>query len=147
MAIAQILTTAEVREFLGDYQPNNYLLNSVEFTDTRITLCMELAVSAFNAVTPLSKVSLSNFPSKGLLLDGTMWKLMAGMAQQLSRNTMEYSDGGITVPIEERFNLYNQQAAQYQEQFLADSKTLKIQMNLDNGWGFVQSDEAFFPIW
>jgi hypothetical protein len=147
MAIAQILTTAEVREYVGDYQPNNYLLNSVEFTDARITLAMELAVSEFNAITPLSKVSLANFPSKGLLLDGTMWKLLSGMAQQLARNTMEYSDGGLSIPIEERSALYLQQAGQYQEQFLTNSKNLKIQMNLDSGWGFVQSDEAFFPVW
>lgn len=147
MAISQILTTDEVREFIGDYQPNNYLLNSVEFTDARITLCMELAVSEFNSVTPRSNVSLGSFPSKALLLDGTMWKLLEGMAQQLSRNTMQYSDGGLQIPIEERYELYNQQAQQYQSQFINGSKTLKTQMNLDSGWGYVMSDEAWFPIW
>jgi hypothetical protein len=149
MSLPQILSVDEVREFLGDYSANNYLLNGVEFSDTRITLCMQLALGEYNSVTPLSNVNLQTISpnSKGILLDGTLWKLLEGMAQQLARNTMEYSDGGLNIPIEERSQLYMAQAQGYKDQFLAAAKTQKIQMNLDSGWGHVSSDSAYFPVW
>lgn len=147
MSLPQILTPQEVREFTSDYAVNNYLIDGEEMTDTFISLCMTLAADSFNSITPLSSFGVQNFPSKAVLLYGTCWHAYNGKAVLLARNTMEYNDGGIQVPIEERAQLYQSLAASFQQQFMEMSKPLKIQLNMEDGWGHVSSDLAIMPIW
>jgi len=64
-----------------------------------------------------------------------------------ARNQMSYSDGGVSLPIEERFQLYQSLAAQYGQQFSDLSKQWKIQYNMEAGWGGVGSDFQTFPMW
>lgn len=147
MAIAQVLTIEEVREYTSDFTPNNFLIDGEEFTDTFITLSMELAVAEYNAIPPLSQTSLSMFPSKAVLMSGTIWKMMAGKALLLARNTMSYSDGGLQVPIEERAELYSSLAQQWQAQFKDSAAQLKKSLNMEAGYGSVRSDYSNFPLW
>lgn len=142
-----ILTPDEVHEFLHDKIENNYLLDGEEFSKTNIALAIELAVSQYNMIPPLGATDVSNFPSKALLMMGTCWMLFAGAAALLARNTMAYSDGGLTIPVEERAPLYLSLAAMYQESFQSSAKSLKIHLNMEDGWGEVRSDEASFPVW
>ncbi len=65
----------------------------------------------------------------------------------LARNTMSYSDGGLTVAIEERMELYLTLARQYSDQFKESAAKLKVHMNMEDGWGEVRSDFATFPLW
>ena len=145
--MASILSLEEVREYVSDYAPNNYLIEGEEFTDTFISLCISLAIDNFNAMTPLSKLSESTFPSKSVLLYGTCWQMFQGKAALLARNTMQYSDGGVTVPIEERSELYAGIAGQFRAQFEEAALKMKIQMNIENGWGFTIGDESTFIPW
>lgn len=147
MSLPQILTPQEVREFTSDYAPNNYLIDGEEMTDTFISLCMTLAADSFNAITPKSNFGVQNFPSKALMLYGTLWHAYNGKSLLLARNTMEYSDGGLQIPIEERAQLYQGLASGFQQQFLDQSKNLKIQLNMEDGWGSVHSDLSIMPIW
>lgn len=147
MSINQKLTTQEVREFTSDYAANNYLIEGEEMTDTYIALCMTLAVEAYNSITPVGNVGLQNFPSKAILLWGTLWMCYDGKALLLARNTMEYSDGGLSIPIEERAALYQSLAANFQSRFMEVAKNQKIQQNMESGWGEVRSDLAIMPIW
>lgn len=142
-----VLAPEEVHEFLHDRMENNHLLDGEEFSNTNIALAIELAISEYNLLPPLGGTDINNFPSKALLMSGTCWKLFAGAAALLARNTMAYSDGGLTIPIEERSPLYLSLAAMYQESFLSSAKSLKIHLNMEAGWGEVRSDEAAFPIW
>jgi hypothetical protein len=145
--MANVLSVLQIREYASDYAPNNYLLDGEEFSDTFITLCMELAVDSYNEIPPLSKVDLTNFPSKSLLLQGTLWKMFDGKAMLLARNTMAYSDGGLQIPIEERAELYRGIAQGFQQQFTESASKLKVHLNMESGWGSVSSDEAMFPLW
>lgn len=147
MAVVELLSVLEVREFVSDYAPNNYLIDGEEFTDTYINLCRSLAVDEWNSIPPFSKNDLTNFPSKSILLYGTLWKMFEGKATLLARNTMSYSDGGLQIPIEERSELYRGLAQQFQGSFVAASTKLKIQLNMESGWGEVRSDEATLPWW
>jgi hypothetical protein len=65
----------------------------------------------------------------------------------LARNTMQYSDGGIQIPVEERFALYQSLTAMYQNDFQNGTRVLKTSINLENGWGEVRSDYASMPVW
>lgn len=147
MSDFQVLTSAEVREFVSDYAPNNYLLEGEEFTPTYIELCMDLAIDIYNNEPPKSMTNRSTFPSKSLLLKGTLWQMYNGKALLLARNTMSYSDGGIQIPIEERSQLYSSLAAGYQAEWTAGVRTLKTHLNMQQGWGFVSSDQSRFPLW
>jgi hypothetical protein len=146
-SIPQVLTPQEVREYTSDYKVNNYLIDGEEMTDTYISLCMTFAVDSFNSIPPIGNMGLQNFPSKAILLWGTLWHAYLGKALLLARNTMEYSDGGLQIPIEERAQLYQGLAAGFQTQFEESAKSLKIQLNMESGWGEVRSDLAVMPIW
>lgn len=142
-----VLTPEEVREFLHDKVENNHLLDEEEFSKTNIALAIELAISEYNYIPPIGGTDVNNFPSKALLMSGTCWKLFAGAAALLARNTMAYSDGGLTIPVEERAPLYMSLASMFQESFLSTAQKLKIHLNMEDGWGEVRSDEAAFPVW
>lgn len=143
-----ILTIEEVREFLQDRPENNLLLdNKEEFPSSMISLAIELAVSAYNALPPMSTVTSTTFPNKAILLTGTLYKLYAGQAALLARNTMNYSDGGLQIPIEERFSLYQSLAAMYQADFENSARSLKMHLNVEEGWGYVFSEYSNFPTW
>jgi hypothetical protein len=145
--VPQLLTPQEIREFTSDYAVNNYLIEGEEMSDTFLSLCMTFAADSFNAMTPRTAFGPQNFPSKALLLYGTLWHAYNGKAVLLARNTMEYSDGGLQIPIEERAQLYQSISSGFQSQFLEQSKALKIQLNMESGWGEVRSDLAIMPIW
>jgi hypothetical protein len=142
------LSPEEVREYLRDKTQNNHLLEGEEFNNTIINLAMDLAINEFNLMAPASAYTNETFPNKAILMSGTLYKLFLGQSALLARNTMQYSDGGITIPIEERFQLYTQLAAMCGEDFHTSSRMVKIQINMnDLGWGQVQTDYANFPIW
>jgi hypothetical protein len=143
----QVLTPQEVREYTSDYAVNNYLIEGEEMTDTFIELCMTFAADSFNVIPPKGNIGVQNFPSKVLLLYGTLWHAYDGKALLLARNTMQYSDGGLQIPIEERAELYRSLAANFQQQFMESATKLKIQLNMESGWGHVSSDLAIMPIW
>ena len=144
-----VITPDEVIEYLQDRVENNYLLSGPEFSPTQVALAIDLALSEWNVIPPLGLDSVDTFPSAGksILMSGVCWKLFEGAVALLARNTMEYSDGGLTVPVEERAPLYMQLAAMFQASFQSSASKLKIHLNLESGWGEVKSDESSFPIW
>ena len=143
----QVLTAEEVSTFLRDRVENNHLLDTVEFPPTIINLAIELAISEFNSIPPMSQHNLLDFPSKSILLSGTLYKMFSGQCALMARNHMEYSDGGLTIPVEERFQLYTALAGMYQSDFQNSARAIKTQMNLDSGWGGVSSAYGYLPIW
>lgn len=144
-----LVTPDEVREFIADYTDNNHLLDGVEFSDTRISLATELAITEYNLIPPLGSSTLNSFirQGKSLLITGTCWKLFEGQCALLARNHMNYSDGGVSLPIEERLPLYQSLAEMFREQFLSSASRVKQYLNMESGWGEVRSDEAGFPLW
>lgn len=147
MAANPVLTVLEVREFVSDYAPNNFLIEGAEFSDTFINLCIEMAISEFNTLTPTTAFTELTFPSKAVLLNGALWKMYDGKASLLARNTMNYSDGGLQIPIEERAELYKSLATDFYQKFQTGASRLKIQMNMDDCWGSVSSDAYLTPLW
>lgn len=143
-----VLTPEEVRTYLQDRPDVNYLLDGLEFSDPQVILAMELAVDDYNSIPPDSmRATLETFPSKTVLLFGTCYQLMLGQAQHLARNTMQYSDGGTQIPIEERSPLYSQMAGSFQSLFMDKAQRLKVSRNIESGFGEVSSDFGWMPVW
>ena len=142
-----ILTADEVRDYIRDSVLNNQLLDTEEFPLPFLAAAIHLAVSEYNMIPPVSVVDVFSFPNKALLLSGTLAKAFTGQAALLARNTMNYSDGGLQIPIEERFQLYMSLAELYAESFKTSAKQLKIYLNIESGWGSVSSEYAYMPTW
>lgn len=147
MANSQILTVLEVREYISDFAPNNYLIAGEEMTDTFISLCMTLAVEEFNSIAPLTQYNEATMPSKAVMLNGTLWKMYDGKSTLLARNTMAYSDGGLQIPLEERYEIYSNLAKGFAQQFKDSAIRLKTNLNMEDGWDSISSDYSHFPLW
>jgi hypothetical protein len=128
----------------------------VQFTDDRINNAIELVVSDIDLTAPVTNYStLIRLPpqAKSLVVIGTLKHLFYGEAAMAARNQFSYSDGGLTVPLEERFQYWITLAQQYDASFSNLLKQWKIAANMDgslNGnssWGSVSSDFANFPTW
>lgn len=146
--MASPLTVLQVREFLQDYDYQNLLLDKQEFSDAYIELCMEMAVDEFNLIPPIAiSTMLFRFPSRGLLLYGTCWMIFQGRTALAARNNLTYSDGGLQIPVEEKYELYGQLAANFREFFQDGVQRYKASANMEAGWGSVRSDESTFPLW
>ena len=141
------ITPDFVRTFIRDNTEYNKLIEDIQFSDERISLCRQLAISKFNVMTPLSNYNQANFPNQYLLLYGTLACLFAGECAAVARNELNYQDGGLQVPLEERFQYYSALAASYEGTFQTMSQQYKIQINLEEGYGQVASDYAFLPAW
>jgi hypothetical protein len=142
-----VLTPQEVREFISDKADKNYLLDGEEVSNTMINLCMDLAVSEFNTTAPTSSYDVTGFPYKALLLSGTLWKIYSGLSALVARNNFSYSDGGVQVPLEERYQMYSLLASTYLADFNSSMSKIKIGQNMNDGWGGVSSDYSRMPIW
>lgn len=141
------LTIPQIRAYLGDDPENNHLLDGVEFPDSAVELAMMLAADSYNIIPPIGGTTVETL-GPTLLLFGTIWHLYNGRAVAISaRNQMSYSDGGLTIPIEERYQFYIQMAQTYQQQFQSMAKENKVARNMESGWGQVITDYASFPIW
>ena len=140
------LTNQQIRDYLADSPENNHLIDGEEFTDARIDLAMTLALSSYNTMPPTGGLEMETFPAD-LLLYGTLWHLYNGQIALAARNQMSYSDGGLTIPIEERFQFYVQMAQTYEQQFKSAAKESKISRNMEQGWENVRTDYATFPVW
>jgi hypothetical protein len=143
--VASILSVDEVREYVSDFPSENLLLDRQEFSDTFITLCIDMAAEEYNQLSPMSAYNSTTFPSKSLLLTGTLWKMYAGKAALLARNHMSYSDGGLQIPVEERMQLYQSLAQDFGNQFSSGASRLKVSENVAGGWGEVYSDNSVLP--
>lgn len=142
------LTTQQIRDYLGDSVENNHLLDGEEFPDSAIELAMMLSVDSYNTIPPVLLTATRESISETLFLYGTLWHLYNGRAVAISaRNQMSYSDGGLTIPIEERYQFYIQMAQMYEQQFKQMAREDKISRNMENAWGQIPSDYASFPIW
>lgn len=143
-----ILTAGEVKVYVQDKPEVNYLLPGEEFLPQQIELSITLAIDEFNmAIQPVSSFNVYNFPSKAILMYGVLAKLYAGQAAMYARNQMDYSDGGVSLPIEERAPLYQQIAATFQQQFETMGKAWKVNANIQDGFGGSYSDYSWMPIW
>lgn len=139
------ITPDYVRLFIRDNIEYNKLLDELQFDDERISQAIDLAIDKFNLMTPFSNYIESTFPNRSLLLLGTLEQLFLGEAAAAARNELTYSDGGLTVPLEERFQYYTALAQTYGQQFQQMGQQLKIQLNMEEGYSMVQSDFAWLP--
>lgn len=135
-----ILSKDQVRMFLRDRADKNILLDAVQFSDNEMNLAMEMAVDAFNAVTPQSSLTPSNFPNKYVLLLGTSRFLLQSESFLQARNQATYQDGDIApIGIDDKALLYSQLAQGLKAEWDELVRGIKTQNNMEGAYNALGS--------
>lgn len=141
-ATPAIITRDQVRMFMRDYAPNNILLDAPEFSDKDLNLAIEMAVSAFNTVTPQTNFTPQSFPLQltYLLLIGTARFLLRSESFLQVRNQATVQDGDIApIGISDKAALYSQLAATLKEEWDELTRGVKTQNNMESAYNSLSS--------
>lgn len=137
-----VVTKDQVRMFMRDRADKNILLDTVQFTDDELNLAMDMAVSAFNTVTPQSNLTPQSFPPhlKYLLLVGTVRFLLMSESFLQARNQATVQDGDIApIGIDDKAQLYAQLAASLKAESDELTRGVKTQNNLESAYNSLGS--------
>ncbi len=133
-----LVTVDEVRRFMRDYPDKNLLLDTVDFTQEEVNQGIEMIVSSYNTITPVSNITPAGWPAGGryLLLLGVAWYLIQSNTMLQLRNQLTYQDGDIA-PIGEfdKFPLYMQLWQTMQAQWQQAATAMKTQLNYEAAYG------------
>lgn len=133
-----VLTEDEVRRFMRDYPDKNQLLDTVQFSQEEVNQGVEMVVSSYNTLSPVSNITPQGWIAGGkyLLLLGVAAYLALSEAHLQARNQLTYQDGDIA-PIGEfdKFPLYLQLAQTMQAQWDRAAREVKTQLNLEAAYG------------
>lgn len=137
-----VVSKDQVRMFMRDYANNNILLDDVQFTDRELNLALEMAASAFNAVTPQTNLTASSFPTplRYLLLVGTVRFLLMSESFMQARNQATVQDGDIApIGISDKAALYSQLAQQLKGEWDELTRGVKTQNNMEGAYATLGS--------
>lgn len=137
-----IVSKDQIRMFLRDRADRNILLDDVQFTDAELNLATEMAVSAFNTVTPQTMLTASSFPQhlQWLLLLGTARFLMWSESFLQVRNMATYQDGDISpIGVDDKVAQYSQLAQQLKAEWDELTRGVKTQNNMEGAYASLGS--------
>jgi hypothetical protein len=128
------LTTDVIRMFLRDDPNHNILLDGeLEFPEADLNNAMRLAVSKWNAVTPVSNVTDPRQINEYVLLCGVCGLLLKSEGLRQLRNQLQTQEGNIApVGIDEKESLYLKWADHFQREFMDKAQKIKIQNNIES---------------
>ena len=137
-----VVSKDQIRMFLRDRADKNILLDDVQFTDEELNLATEMAVSAYNAVTPQTMLTPATFPThlRYLLLIGTARFLLMSESFLQARNQATVQDGDISpIGIDDKAALYSQMAQQLKGEWDELVRGVKTQNNMESAYGTLGS--------
>ena len=147
------VTTDKVRMFLRDYAASagvltdgqgNLIIDDVQFKEDEMLNAVDMAISSFNCMTPVSSYSRENFPNEYLLLIGTVRFLMMSESFHQIRNQVGAQDGDVQpAGVYEKGNLYLSLANLLRGEWQELSRALKNQYNMEAGYGFIGSGYSY----
>lgn len=132
----------KVRCYMRDYAFNNELVDGFETTDAQIQKCINLTVSRYNMLAPVSvRYDVGNFPMEleYIAIMGTVGHILKSLSILQLRNQLTYTDGGVHVGLSDKHQLYKQMGMEMLAEFDQIAKEDKITRNLNAAWGFVPS--------
>lgn len=137
-----VVTRDQVRMFMRDKASNNILLDDVQFTNDELNLAIEMAVSAFNAVTPQSSFTPMSFPThlRYVLLLGTTRFLLMSESFMQARNQATVQDGDVSpIGIDDKAALYAQLAKGIKDEWDELVRGVKTQNNMESAYNTLGS--------
>jgi hypothetical protein len=128
--------------FMRDRADENILLDKVQFTDDELNNALEMAVSAFNSVTPQTNMTPMSFPShlRYVLLIGTTRFLLTSESFLQARNQATVQDGDVSpIGIDDKAALYSQLAKGLRDEWDELVRGIKTQNNLESAYNTLGS--------
>jgi hypothetical protein len=126
---------SQVRMFMRDYPELNRLIKGEEHSERMIVWAILDALDDFNTTPPMTSIQLTQFPSKYILLRGTVISLLESLGMLMTRNHLTFSDGGIQVGVSDKTPLLQAWIQMFTNKYEEKKKQLKIAMNIEGGWG------------
>ena len=126
---------SEVRGYLRDFPELNRLISGEESSDRMVEYCIWLAVDEWNTTPPLSAHTITDFPSRLILLQMTVCHLLTSVGLLKSRNRFIYNDGGFSVQTEEQDVAYTRWIQLLRSQLDPRINRLKVALNINGGYG------------
>ena len=140
-----IVSREQVRMFMRDRANYNILLDHVQFSDRELDLATEMAVSAYNAVTPPTYLTVASFPpnlSYVLLIGATRFLLMSESFLQ-ARNQATYQDADVSpIGIDDKAALYSQLARELKTEWDELVRGVKTAYNMEGAYNTLSSGYA-----
>jgi len=126
----------EVRTAMLDYEELNELINNQEVDYKEIKKAADRTIDRYNNIDPpISARTVWDFPSKDLLITGTIARLLISGALLHYRNQLPYSAGGISVQTHTQGPAYERLGAQLMSQFEQQADIMKRSENVQRMMG------------
>lgn len=130
-----------LRLFLRDTPQLNRLIRKEESDNTMFDFAIEMTISDWNSTTPLlCPVSILTFPSLFLLMRGCAIQLLTSQGILQARNELNYQAGGSSFMRSNKSNYYMQWAMNLSNEYELKKRNIKIQQNINGGWGGATSE-------
>jgi len=137
-----VVSKTQIRMFLRDRADRNILLDEVQFDDNELNLATEMAVSAFNTVTPQTNMTPMSFPPhlRYLLLIGTARFLLTSESFLQARNQATVQDGDVSpIGIDDKAALYSQLVNGLKAEWDELTRGVKLQNNMEGAYNTLGS--------
>lgn len=136
-----------VRLWMRDFAELNLLIRGEESSDRMIAFAINDFLSDFNGTTPFTNFSLDELfalNQQALAIRGTAISLLQSVMLIHARNHLPFSDGGLSVQINDKAPLIQSMLQLLQAQYEQNKRMVKTAINiqgiLDDGPGGVHSD-------
>jgi len=130
-----------LRLFMLDTPALNRLIRKEESNTELFDFAIEMAISDWNSTTPvLGCTTISNYPSLYLLMHAAAIQLLKSQGIYQARNELNYSAGGSSFLRANKSNYYMQWMINFANEYETKKRNLKIQQNVNRGWGGVNSE-------
>jgi hypothetical protein len=129
-----------VRESIFDYAPKNYILdNEEEFGPAEISRALERALERFINMPPnIGTFSITGFPAPMLLVDMAIIELMQASSIKRLRNTVVYSDAGLSID-DQNWTAYQKMVDALIARTYPYARDVKANINLGRGFKCIPS--------
>jgi len=134
------ITVDMVRLFMMDRTADeNFLLDSVEFTDQEILDAFTLVVDKYNTMLPhIDYYTTDSFPYRTEALAGIAGLLMKMKALNMVRNNLDYTTAeGATINDKSKKQEYLALSQAYEKEFDDKCRMIKVSKNSNDCYGYV----------
>lgn len=125
----------QVRAFMRDYAELNRLITGVESSNRQIVWAIFDALDDFNTTPPFTGFNLMSFPSKHLLVRGTVISLLESIGLLQTRNHLSFSDGGLQVGVSDKTPFIQSWIQLFRNSYEEKKMRLKVAYNIESAWG------------
>lgn len=132
--------TRALRVLLSDIPELNPLLGTIENSDDKLALILDLTLSDFNHEPPHTTFSYENFPNPNCLLQGAMAMTLDSSSIMHARNSLQYTDNGIGFEDFGKDTRYAPLAAKFQQNYMRLVDTVKRTWNANQCFGSISSE-------